>query len=58
MTSMDPIQVYFSKEELGPDSDLYGWDGPGWYFWESEAWIHGPFSTREKAAEAMRHYDG
>lgn len=51
------IEVIWAKESLGPDCDLYGWDGPGWYFWESEAWIHGPFNTKEEAEAAMRNYN-
>ena len=39
------------------DAQAAGWDGPGWYFWdESWAYCHGPFSTREEASKALSIY--
>ena len=52
---MDPIQYI---TEGGPDSDLYGYKGPGWYFWD-ETWTqaNGPYPDLEKAKKAMRKYE-
>ena len=36
---------------------LYGWNGPGWYFWdETEAHCYGPFETAEEANKKLKEY--
>lgn len=44
-------------EQMFQDGDLAGWDGPGWYFWdETEAYCHGPFTTKSEAEAAKTKY--
>lgn len=39
------------------DTKRFGWDGPGWYFFDdTEAYMHGPFASMDEAKEAERNY--
>jgi hypothetical protein len=39
------------------DCEIAGWQGAGWYFWdESDAYCHGPYTSFEEADEAMYKY--
>ena len=43
--------------EAPADSELCGYDGPGWYFWdEPNIYCHGPFGTKHEAERALRIY--
>lgn len=51
----DPI-IHLIKE-ANDDLIAAGYEGPGWYFWdETDAYCHGPFSTRDEASDACREY--
>ena len=44
-------------DEPGPDGDLWGWSGPGWYFWdEAQTMAYGPYSERSTAYLALANY--
>lgn len=39
------------------DAELCGYTTAGWYFWdETQAYCHGPFSTQEKAKAKLKEY--
>lgn len=43
------------KEEP-EDSDISGWVGPGWYFWDEAYQLHGPHETEKEASVALSTY--
>jgi len=50
-------EIVFYSEDTG-DLRAAGGDGAGWYFWvEPEAYLAGPFGTREEAQEAMNNQE-
>ena len=54
-THSDPIRCWTS--EPGPHASSYGYDGPGWYFYD-ETWtgLHGPFSSLGECRAALAVY--
>lgn len=43
--------------DYGPQSQLWGYSGPGWYFWdESETFAYGPYESEDLASRAMDVY--
>lgn len=40
-------------DERPEDEDVYGWDGPGWYYAMSHCDIDGPFDSEEQAFAAL-----
>ncbi len=44
-------------EYLTAGEALWGYEGPGWYFWdETWAYCHGPYASREEASVAVNKY--
>lgn len=49
--------MYPHIEYLEKGSPNYGWNGPGWYFWdESQAYCHGPYESGEVANNKLKEY--
>lgn len=47
----------YEDKDITEDLKAAGYDGPGWYFWdETGAHCHGPFSTREESKENLELY--
>lgn len=39
------------------EDDPYGWNGPGWYFYDvTGTSIEGPFTSEDKATECIEDY--
>lgn len=54
---MNPIQYISEWTGSLEDAKAAGYKGPGWYFWdETWAYCHGPFTTQSYAEEALQHY--
>ncbi len=52
--TFDPVQYI---AEPGPDGDLWGWAGAGWYFWdETGSQGYGPYEDEATARRALRRY--
>jgi hypothetical protein len=60
MDKHEPNRIYQYWHEhavSNPDLRLAGYSEPGYYFWdETDAYCHGPYTTREKAVAAMAKY--
>lgn len=49
--------MYPHIEYLNVGEANWGWNGPGWYFWdESEAYCHGPYESQEAANNKLHEY--
>lgn len=53
--TFEPVRQITEKPE---DADLWGWRGPGWYFFDPETrvQIEGPYATEELARQEYNDY--
>lgn len=49
--------MYPHIDYLEKGDNQWGWNGPGWYFWdESGAYCHGPYESAEITNNKLREY--
>lgn len=58
MTKETESPIFYQEEiEINEEYIRYGYNGPGWYFYEETwAYVHGPYKSREEASEACNEY--
>ena len=55
--AQDPVFFVISQEEVNQFDKAIGVTAPGWYFYdESWAYAHGPFSCEEVARQSLDNY--
>jgi len=54
---MEPEYLFINPSDGSYVPNGWGWDGPGWYFWdETQAYCHGPYESAKLAKEGLVKY--